>query len=315
MELLIRKMIRGVLAESSQQAMKAFLTSGKISQEEFNAVMHMTKGDGFTTFMCGIQAYDTLMLISPRTSPDMLYSELRSYSKDLLPIKGMEKIGQPLSDHETFSIAKTLIMRSQVIEQLSLLPSIAKRNMKEELRLVRDTHDMENYLHIMRLLVYGWGQLQNRPKEQLDKIAKKVFSSKYPWISEKLDAIEDAASMKLPMKGMDEVYETIENCGDGAEIVQDDERVIVVRITEQEAIKALGCNSSWCFSMPASSGDWENYSTNDTIYWVANKLRLSEQYVIVAPYRVYDIHNQLADTEDILKLGVRLNNLHFGQPA
>lgn len=315
MEDLLRSLIREVLVENVQQAQKHYLNTGKIDQSDFKNVLSVTRGDAYTLFLCGVEVYQTLSMISPPMDIDDLYSELRAYKKDVLPIKGWEGIMQPLTDPQTFVMVQALVLRSRILEQFQLLPSIAMRNMREELRLPRNAGDMSDYLHTISLLAYGWSQLANRPQEQLDKIAKKIFSSKYPWASDKLDAVEGAADMKLPMKGMDEVYETIERCGHGAEIVQDDERVIVVRVLEHEAIKALGCNSSWCFSMPISSGDWESYSTDNMIYWVANKLRLAEQYVVIGPYKVFDIHNQPADTGDLLRLGVNLEHLGFGAYA
>lgn len=310
MEHLLRKIIRETLRENLQQAEKAYVKTGLLSQQDISRVVAITGGDGFTKFMCALLPHEDLMYDFPLTQ---VHRELKAYNKNLFPIIGMENMNAA-EGNAAFELYKALQHRRDAIEMYHRLPSVAIRNMKNEARTPRNSSLMEKLFTNLRRLVIYLGFLDNRTPEQREKVFAKLFSSRNKTIDDWLGFMEEYANYEEPASSLQDLYRIIQE--NDCSIVQDTDDVVVVAVFDHSAIKALGCNSRWCFAYPHSQDYWWDYSTNDMVYYIFNKNDLYDQYVLTAPNDLYDVSNtKVRAVEDRLNiLGVDRSKLTFEPP-
>jgi hypothetical protein len=75
------------------------------------------------------------------------------------------------------------------------------------------------------------------------------------------------------------------------EIIYEVGDIMIVRVESPYAIKALGCNSLWCFTygsgFDAAYHNWNNYSHNDMVYVIINFKEKSDSedfmHVMISP--------------------------------
>jgi hypothetical protein len=75
------------------------------------------------------------------------------------------------------------------------------------------------------------------------------------------------------------------------EIIYEQGNIMIVRVDSPNGIKAIGCNSLWCFTygsgFDAAYRQWNNYSYNDTVYVIIDFSKESDSedfmYVLIKP--------------------------------
>ena len=169
----LRQIIREsiLLAENLQQADKVYFTTGILSSEVRRYVVHITQGDAFTKIISDIvyaelqqyekqgeflddeifsekkprkkktKAINGIYNVSKITLTidywkeiRVLHNNLLAYNKNVFPIKGFNINGL----ENPFEFKWDLKNRQTIIEKIKELPSIAIRNMKEDIRKERN---------------------------------------------------------------------------------------------------------------------------------------------------------------------------------
>ena len=187
-------------------------------------------------------------------------------------------------------------------------------NIRDELREEHSAASMEQYKELLHRFLAFFSLLDNRTEEQKQRVYQKLFSSNNRTVEQWLDFMEEFQNYAEPFSDISELDAIIATLGDEVSVVQDNEKVKVLAAYTLEAIQALGCNSTWCFSYPKSANHWYKYTTNDMVYYIFDKNHLMDQYVLVAPDALYSVDNMEVDLETLDYLGVDRSRLTF-EPA
>lgn len=287
----MKELIRQILRENIQQADKYYFNNQKLSPKVREIILKITNGDPYTKLVTDIY-YNTLYHnhdmgnwalshIDDKHKPtehpesDILklddirkiqetYKELKNYNKNVFPIKGYNING--VQDIPQFTQA--LKERKSIIDKLSTLPTVATRNLKNDIRQERDSSELQDYRSRLEYFLSHYSLLGNREPELRKNIENKMFkgeSSLEDW----LDFAEEKHNL---LGGGDftkkQVKEIVNNSYD-LEIIYSKGEKMIVEVTGYDGIKEIGCNSLWCFTYAGkhgNHGDWYTYSTNDTAY-------------------------------------------------
>lgn len=263
-------MIKKLLRENLQQADKIFFNSGKLSPEEREFVLSITKGDSFTRIMADWLYHltkiwsETLTSVTTITFMGDFYSYLKTYDKNVLPvvhdINNYTALTNERGVHvlDLFSCLKN---RSRAILNLNKLPSTAKRNLQNVIR------KPESNEHGFQILGDKFRDLNNSltnlPKDDAKRqmLMGKIFTSK-----NSLDQMIDMAnhySFAFNSRGeetsKDDLIANLEYIN--ADLIQNSENILVVKVNDYESMQDIGCTSAWCFSQPDSDNYWNDYAS------------------------------------------------------
>jgi hypothetical protein len=195
------------------------------------------------------------------------YSQLLNYNKNLFPIEGFSFDSPIPSVHQ-----RTLSDRAKVIKAVSKWPKFSLRNLRGDIRKPRASfsHLLDRVEYINAHLSY----LENRSDEQKVILLKKIFSSDHPTFEDVLDYVEEkenliAGTFKLSKYDLRQIVKA--NNYD-LKIVYDKGNIVIIDVTGQPGMKALGCNSLWCFSYGSEYGKagehFDYYSFNGHVYTI-----------------------------------------------
>ena len=292
---LIRKNIE-MLFENVQLADKEYFNSGKLSQKVKDIIISkITGGDNYTKIITDIywqylqqlikQGKWAISIIDKKeyeftdedeeVKNDMLdierwkeikeyYQDLKSYNKNVFPIKNLN-IYKPTN---IWIIISGLRLRRLIIEIFKKLPSIAWRNMKEDIRIERDYPELQEYRNHLEHFWNYFSLIRNRDENLQKKIIQKMFKSNVT-LSQLLRFVEEKENL---LGGADFTKEQIKEMSkyEDFEIVFEQGDVIIVRVDSPDGIKKIGCNSLWCFTygsgFDSAYRQWNNYSYNDIVY-------------------------------------------------
>ena len=191
-------------------------------------------------------------------------SQLQTYNKNVFPIKNFS------FDSPKKIVTKQLMRnRQKVIEIVSTWPSIAKRNLKGDIKIPRDSfyklHNTVEYINVHLQL------LDNRTDELKSEIYNKIFSSDHNTFDAVIDFVEDKVNL-LSGKAYtkEELYKLVNQNDYDLKIIYDKGNIVIVDVTGQPGIKTIGCNSLWCFTYGNEYGKagefWDQYSYNGHVY-------------------------------------------------
>jgi len=230
-------------------------------------VLSITNGDVYTKALSDILFHGRDEF---RWEDDKLpgyYNALKSYNKNVFPIKGFDLNGKEPVNYYALDI------RGKVIDEINKLPSIAKRNLKGEIRTPRDSRELGDYLHLIEYFSAQFSLLSNKDEKTKSKIYQKMFKSN----ATLKDLVNFADDKENLLGGEDFTKDNIQDLideGHDLEVVFDKNNVMVVEVGDPRAIKAIGCNSLWCFTYGEAFDSayrmWSDYSTNDVVYVIVN---------------------------------------------
>jgi hypothetical protein len=216
-----------------------------------------------------------------------LYLELKGYNKNVFPIKGFNINGVA----ETGYFINALKQRASIIKEMKPLPSVAIRNMKEDIRKERDYPELQRYRSDMEHFMAYFSLLGNRDENLRKKIYDKMFKA-----GTTLDQLTDFVEQKENLLGgakytKNMIKSLLNNNHGDLEIIYDKGKVMVVEVTGPQGIKDIGCNSLWCFTygsgFDGAYRQWNNYSTNDIVYVIINFAKPTDSpdfmYVLIKP--------------------------------
>jgi hypothetical protein len=131
--------------------------------------------------------------------------------------------------------------------------------------------------------------LSNRDKDTQIKILKKMFKGDTTlehlmrFVDEKSNFIGGVEFTKDDIKKLSQTEDF--------EIIYEQGDVIIVRVDSPNGIKAIGCNSLWCFTygsgFDSAYRDWNNYSYNNIVYVLVDFREKSDSedfmFVLIKP--------------------------------
>lgn len=195
---------------------------------------------------------------------EMTLSQLRNYNKHVFPIKDF-------SFDSTKSVVTKRILeyRQKVMDVIREWPTIAKRNLRKDISLPRS--DFYRLYDRVSYIDAHLSYLNNRDDTQKSMIMKKIFSSDHSTFEEVLDFVETKENL-LQGKAFskEELKKIIEKNDYDLKLIYERGDILIVDVTGQPGIRAIGCNSLWCFtygSEYSKAGEqWETYSYNGHVY-------------------------------------------------
>jgi len=280
-----------VYLENKQLADKIYIKPGLVSGPDYDKILAITGGNNYTLFLTSVFSED------PKTDLKAVYRLLREYNPRVFPIEGFDL----MSTDNNLEIFLKLKYRENCIKELNKLPSIARRNLLEDIRNPRS--DFWNLYNTLEYINLNLRHLENRPENIRNVIMKKIFSSKvesFEMLSNLLDEKESLIGGKIITKNKIKNIIDETNYEYSLLLVHESDDVWVVRVGDAEGIKKIGDISLWCFTYGGDSGRmWESYSTNEYVYVIINWKREHKEYM--DPYFMVVVIKPLdeEDEEDV----------------
>lgn len=289
------KKYKKFLNENLQLADKYYFKNNKLSNDVRNIILKITGGDAWTKLITDIywaklksddKLFDLILkdldigdedTQKNTTKSDLLHiselkkiksyhKQLKNYNKNVFPIKYLDPNG--VSDDKIWSIIRALDQRENILDMMKDFPSIAKRNLKQEIRKERDGNEMNDWRHKLEYFSSSYSLLSNRDEELRKKLNKKIFKSGIT-LDKLIDFVDERSNLLGGIEfDKNKVKEIVENNEySELEIIYEKDNIMVIEVSGETGIKEIGCNSLWCFTYSDNySRDWHRYSYNDTVY-------------------------------------------------
>jgi hypothetical protein len=258
--------------ENVQLADKVYFNTNKLTPEDKNIILGVTNGDNYTKLISDFyfilkkteynRPQNTLNKINE------LYNDVITYNKNVYPI--IEYDVYNTTNAETLIYA--LERRRKIIKELKRLPSEAIRNMRNDIRTPRTYSELSNYEHDFEYFMGHFSLLANRDKNTQIKILRKMFKNNTT-LEQLMRFVDDKENF---IGGVDFTRDDIIKLTETEDlyVIYEQGNVMIVKVESPEAIKAIGCNSLWCFTygsgFDAAYKQWYNYSHNDIVYVIIN---------------------------------------------
>lgn len=293
----MKQLIKKLLKENLQLADKVYFKSGELSPKVREIILRVTNGDPYTKIMTDI--YHTMLMNNHRTGnwalkhidPEYqetekpendvmniedlrklrpLYNQLKEYNKNVFPIKGFNINGV----QDTNELIRALTQREKIINIFNEWPSIAKRNMKADIRKERDSSEMNHYRDMLENADAYLSQLNNRNEEARRSILAKIFTNNTT-LDNVMDFLYNKESLlggvDMTRKQVGQILKYDKENYDELKVKYNKGDIMIIEVSGPEGIKLIGCNSLWCFTYNRKGGntnwgDWYDNSTNGYCY-------------------------------------------------
>ena len=157
-----------------------------------------------------------------------------------------------------------------LIKTISKWPKVAKRNLRTD--IAKPSENFNRLRDIIEYIDAHLNYLNNRNDEQKKLIYNKIFSSDHPTFNDVLNFVEEKQNLLQGGTAFtkEQLYKLVSENDFDLKIVYDKNNVVIVDVTGQSGIKAIGCNSLWCFTYGNEYGlageQWDRYSHNGHVY-------------------------------------------------
>lgn len=260
------------ISENLQQADKLYFNTGKLPKEVREALVNITGGDAFTKLVADLMFHFAKFSDRGVDSGiirlgEMFYQYLKEYDKNIFPVKydlQQYSADAPTNEKHVLELFAILKDRHQLIQNFRKLPSIGIRNLKP---LTKTVGWMDGQFKLIgdkiNELVRNIRVIPNSEKGQ--KVLNKIFNSRNDL--DRMVEISRHYSNAFTMgsdENREDLLEAIEMLN--ADVVQNTDRLLVVRVNDQESMQRVGCTSAWCFSLPNSEGYWDEYAPLGYVY-------------------------------------------------
>jgi hypothetical protein len=251
------KKILSIIIENIQQAEKTYFKDGLLSAEDKENIIKITNGDNFTLPVSHLYfKYKNMKMLDMKVINNF-YELLKKYESSFLPIKGFKTISD-IKYENVLDILFPLMNREKIIKIIKQLPSIGIRNIKKDTQKERDDMEFSLLRHKFEKFSKDFNDIiiTHKSDEWKDKFIKKVFKSSNNSIDDWLDEIKNFDFKSEDKKYILKLIATHEDLTLIAKV----NNCIIVKVTGQDGIEEIGCNSLWCFSKSGNIGDWRAYS-------------------------------------------------------
>jgi len=259
--------------ENLQLADKVYFNTNKLSQEDKKIIIGITNGDNYTKFIADVyyvlKDHNWDIQKNPSKELRIIYEAVKIYDKNVFPIVNYNGDLNQINIKNIAQLVDAFRFRYEIIKEIKQLPSIAIRNLKNDIRKPRESRELGEYL---RLLGYFMGQfslLNNKNDAMKEKIYKKMFKNNIT-LEELIDFADEKENMVSDVKVTKNEIINLANNHNDMTLVYKTNDVLVVRVESPQGIKDIGCNSLWCFTYGSGFDQawrqWNNYSTNDIVY-------------------------------------------------
>ena len=335
----MKQLIKKLLKENLQLADKLYFNSGELSPRVREIILHVTNGDPYTKIMTDI--YHTMLMNNHRTGDwalkqidpehqetekpendvmnieDLrklrpLYNQLKEYNKNVFPIKGFNINGV----QDTNELIRALTQREKIINIFNEWPSIAKRNMKADIRKERDSREMNHYRDELENADAYLSQLNNRNEEVRRSILAKIFTNNTT-LDNVMDFLYNKESLlggvDMTRKQLGKILKYDKENYDELKVKYNKGDIMIIEVSGPEGIKLIGCNSLWCFTYNRKGGDtnwndWYKNSTNGYCYIIIDFSQPSDSedfmHVLTKPL-MYDYSDYGGDAERLYNMANR----------
>jgi len=260
--------IQQYLKENIQLANKYYFNTGKLSDQDKDLIIKITSGDNYTKIISDFYFYlkENPFITQEGLSKEikLLYNDVINYNSNVYPLIGYDIFN--LSD-----ISQTLHglkSRRKIIELINKLPSISKRNLKNDIRVERTHSEIKKYLDDLEYFMVHFQYLSNRDKEIQLKILKKMFKTNTT-LDDLMEFVDQKANF---IGGVEFTKEDIKKLSESQdlEIIYEKDDIMIAEVYSPDGIKEIGCNSLWCFTYGSGYGDayrdWSSHSHNNIVY-------------------------------------------------
>ncbi len=293
----MKDFIKQLLRENLQLADKVYFKDGKLSPQVRDIILRITNGDPYTKIMTDI--YYTMLMNGHSTGQWALkhldpehqetekpendvmgmddlkklrpiYNQLKEYNKNVFPIRGFNINGVEKMDDFLWALKQ----REKILNIFTKWPSIAKRNMKDDIRRERDGSEMNHYRDSLEHADSYISLLNNRNEEARRKIEAKIFTNNTT-LDNVVDFLYDKESLlggtDLTRKQIGQILKDDKENANELRVKYNKGNIMIIEVSGPEGIKEIGCNSLWCFTYNKSGDglnwtDWFKNSTNDLCY-------------------------------------------------
>jgi hypothetical protein len=335
----MKNFIKQLLRENLQLADKFYFKDGKLSPRVREIILHITNGDPYTKIMTDVY-YNMLMnnhrtgdwalkTIDPEhletekpendvmSTPELqklrpIYNQLKDYNKNVFPIKGFNINGVENMDDFLWALRQ----RQLILNIFTKWPSIAKRNMKNDIRRERDGSEMNHYRDSLEHADSYISLLNNRNENARRKIEAKIFTNNTT-LDNVVDFLYDKESLlggtDLTRKQIGQILKDDKENANKLRVKYNKGNIMIIEVSGPEGIKEIGCNSLWCFTYNKSGGglnwtDWFKNSTNDLCYIIIDFSKPSDSedfmHVLTKPL-LYDYSDYGGDAERLYNMANR----------
>jgi hypothetical protein len=321
----MKDFIKQLLRENLQLADKVYFKDGKLSPQVRDIILRITNGDPYTKIMTDI--YYTMLMNGHSTGQWALkhldpehqetekpendvmgmddlkklrpiYNQLKEYNKNVFPIRGFNINGVEKMDDFLWALKQ----REKILNIFTKWPSIAKRNMKDDIRRERDGSEMNHYRDSLEHADSYISLLNNRNEEARRKIEAKIFTNNTT-LDNVVDFLYDKESLlggtDLTRKQIGQILKDDKENANELRVKYNKGNIMIIEVSGPEGIKEIGCNSLWCFTYNKSGDglnwtDWFKNSTNDLCYIIIDFSEPSDSeyfmHVLTKPL-MYDYAN------------------------
>ena len=273
------------LREDAQLANKLYFKNDLLSGDIKDAIFNITGGDNFTKLVSDLYYHmskftksfekvnnGTLKLC------EYFYRYLTEYNKNSFPVPGnLTDYGVDKENRfHVLTLFGNLKERDSLVKEWTKLPGIIKRKLVKPLQLeIKPAFDNDDSLYLEYTFKRIYNDLKEinelvirLPKAYSENLIKKMFSSVVNFedvkknvknISNSLSFIDEdnRVEKEFLLEGL-QYY--------NADLILDKGDVVVVKANDAEAIRNLGCFSSWCFSQFGGEHYWGEYATLGYVY-------------------------------------------------
>jgi hypothetical protein len=331
---------KNLIKENLQLADKVYFKAGKLSPRVREIILGITNGDPYTKIMTDIYYYKlmeghmTKDLALKKANPENqetsqiendiltndevnrltpIYNQLKEYNKNIFPIKGFNINGVD----DTPYLIRALEYRQKILNVFDKWPSIAKRNMKDDIRTERDSKEMNDYRNDLEYADSYISQLNNRNEEAKMIILQKIFT-KNTTLEDILDFVQEKENLlggtELTRKQIGQILKKDKEQYDELKVKYNKGNIMIIEVDGPYGIKEIGCNSVWCFTYNRGEGnmnwnDWYKNSTNSYCYVIIDFSESSDSedfmHVLTKPL-LYDYSDYGTDgSERLYTMGNR----------
>lgn len=259
------------VSENKQLSDKIYFNTGILNDLQKQKILEITNGDHLTKFICDIVAEEELVGEYTFSQLQNIYNFAKTYNKQVFPILGLLDFSK-IPKEKLSETIRALEIRDKILGYLKSFPSIAKRNLKDDIRSERSLVSLHNLENTIEYILLTLSQLDNRDSRTRNKLLNKIFSSNISTFNDVLNVIEDKSSLiggkKITKSGITKMVNEINNDYEMLIVYKSDD-AWVVRVGSQNSIKKIGCNSLWCFTYGDAlrhNDMFSKYSHNDYVY-------------------------------------------------